>query len=72
MRKLQLMPRNCKKTYSELSCEEGLLHTPRSSSRHVPTEQVAASLKVLCRQLVRVSYSLLLQSVDIEAIDVKT
>ncbi|AJG56764.1 DNA topoisomerase [Bacillus cereus group sp. Bce033] len=50
--------------------EEGFITYPRSSSRHLPTEQVDR-VKGVMQALAKSQYSFLVQSVDIEAIDVK-
>lgn len=50
--------------------EEGFITYPRSSSRHLPTEQVDR-VKGVMQALAKSRYSLLVQSVDIDAIDIK-
>ncbi len=50
--------------------EEGFITYPRSSSRHLPTEQVNR-VKGVMQALAKSRYSLLVQSVDIDAIDIK-
>lgn len=66
---LQINAETAKKHIQNLY-EEGFITYPRSSSRHLPTEQVDR-VKGVMQALAKSQYSLLLQSVDIEAIDVK-
>ena len=68
MRNCKLMPKLQK--HIQNLYEEGFITYPRSSSRHLPTEQVER-VKGVMQALVKSQYSLLVQSVDIEAIDVK-
>ena len=66
---LQINAETAKKHIQNLY-EEGFITYPRSSSRHLPTEQVER-VKGVMQALAKSQYSLLVQSVDIEAIDVK-
>ncbi|MDA2549562.1 DNA topoisomerase [Bacillus cereus] len=66
---LQINAETAKKHIQNLY-EEGFITYPRSSSRHLPTEQVDR-VKGVMQALAKSQYSLLVQSVDIEAIDVK-
>ncbi len=69
MRNCKLMLKLQKKHIQNLY-EEGFITYPRSSSRHLPTEQVER-VKGVMQALAKSQYSLLVQSVDIESIDVK-
>lgn len=66
---LQINAETAKKHIQNLY-EEGFITYPRSSSRHLPTEQVDR-VKGVMQALAKSRYSLLVQSVDIDAIDIK-
>ncbi|OTY45872.1 DNA topoisomerase, partial [Bacillus thuringiensis] len=66
---LQINAETAKKHIQNLY-EEGFITYPRSSSRHLPTEQVDR-VKGVMQALAKSRYSLLVKSVDIEAIDMK-
>ena len=66
---LQINAETAKK-YIQNLYEEGFITYPRSSSRHLPTEQVER-VKGVMQALAKSRYSLLVQSVDIDAIDIK-
>ncbi|AKR38827.1 DNA topoisomerase [Bacillus cereus] len=65
---LQINAETAKKHIQNLY-EEGFITYPRSSSRHLPTEQVDR-VKGVMQALAKSRYSLLVQSVDIDAIDI--